>query len=43
MKKKDKVFVPKYWLGFNSSIYYQAKPIAKFMEEVEVSEVVGNE
>ena len=36
MNDRDVVFVPKYWLGFNSKIEYQTEPLATFMEQVEI-------
>ena len=36
MKRKDTVFVPKYWLGFESGIEFQSGLINKYMTEVEI-------
>jgi hypothetical protein len=36
MKNRDTVFVPKYWLGFNSRIEFQNDCVCEFMNEVNV-------
>ena len=36
MTKRDTVFTPKYWLGFNRKIDYQAEPNLHFAKEVEI-------
>ncbi len=35
MKKRDIVFAPKYWMGFNSKIYYHCNSIPDFCIEVD--------
>lgn len=39
MKKRDVVFVPKYWLGFNSGIEYQSSPYASFFNKIDILKV----
>lgn len=36
MEKCDKIFVPKYWLGFSSNIEYPKGAVASHMDEVEL-------
>lgn len=36
MKKRDTVFVPKYWLGFNSKWEYPKGVVASFMDKITV-------
>jgi len=36
MKKRDIVFAPKYWQGFNAGFDFHSKPLASYMKEIEV-------
>jgi len=36
MIKRDVVFAPKYWLGFESKIDYHQGTLAKFMTKIEI-------
>lgn len=36
MKNRNIVFVPKFWLGFNSKIEYHKKPLPNYAKEVEI-------
>ncbi len=36
MKKREDVFAPKYWLGFNHQKDYHSNPLAKYMTAVEI-------
>lgn len=35
MKEKKYILIPKYWLGFNSGVYYPERPIGKWMTEID--------
>ena len=37
MERKNKIIVPKYWLGFNSKKYYPESPIAGYMTEIDIT------